>query len=229
MSSARSAGVRRSEPSFSVRIVVAEDSVLFREGLTRLLAEAGHEVTAAVGDAGSLMAAVQAQRPDLAIVDVRMPPTMSDDGAQAAQQLRAELPDLPILLLSQHIETRHAVGLVASGSFGYLLKDRVLRVDDFLDAVRRVANGGSALDPAIVGALVAPTRGDDPLLALTAREQEVLALVAEGKSNTAISAQLVVAERTVETHMRSIFQKLRLVDSGDSHRRVLAVLAYLTR
>jgi DNA-binding NarL/FixJ family response regulator len=212
-----------------VRIVVAEDSVLFREGLTRLLAEAGHEVTAAVGDAGSLMAAVQAQRPDLAIVDVRMPPTMSDDGAQAAQQLRAELPDLPILLLSQHIETRHAVGLVASGSFGYLLKDRVLRVDDFLDAVRRVANGGSALDPAIVGALVAPTRGDDPLLALTAREQEVLALVAEGKSNTAISAQLVVAERTVETHMRSIFQKLRLVDSGDSHRRVLAVLAYLTR
>jgi DNA-binding NarL/FixJ family response regulator len=212
-----------------VRIVVAEDSVLFREGLTRLLAEAGHEVTAAVGDAGSLMAVVQAQRPDLAIVDVRMPPTMSDDGAQAAQQLRAELPDLPILLLSQHIETRHAVGLVASGSFGYLLKDRVLRVDDFLDAVRRVANGGSALDPAIVGALVAPTRGDDPLLALTAREQEVLALVAEGKSNTAISAQLVVAERTVETHMRSIFQKLRLVDSGDSHRRVLAVLAYLPR
>jgi DNA-binding NarL/FixJ family response regulator len=212
-----------------VRIVVAEDSVLFREGLTRLLAEAGHEVTAAVGDAGSLMAVVQAQRPDLAIVDVRMPPTMSDDGAQAAQQLRAELPDLPILLLSQHIETRHAVGLVASGSFGYLLKDRVLRVDDFLDAVRRVANGGSALDPAIVGALVAPTRGDDPLLALTAREQEVLALVAEGKSNTAISAQLVVAERTVETHMRSIFQKLRLVDSGDNHRRVLAVLAYLTR
>jgi DNA-binding NarL/FixJ family response regulator len=212
-----------------VRIVVAEDSVLFREGLTRLLAEAGHEVTAAVGDAGSLMAAVQAQRPDLAIVDVRMPPRMSDDGAKAAQQLRAELPDLPILLLSQHIETRHAVGLVASGSFGYLLKDRVLRVDDFLDAVRRVANGGSALDPAIVGALVAPTRGDDPLLALTAREQEVLALVAEGKSNTAISAQLVVAERTVETHMRSIFQKLRLVDSGDSHRRVLAVLAYLTR
>jgi DNA-binding NarL/FixJ family response regulator len=212
-----------------VRIVVAEDSVLFREGLTRLLAEAGHDVTAAVGDAGSLMAVVQAQRPDLAIVDVRMPPTMSDDGAQAAQQLRAELPDLPILLLSQHIETRHAVGLVASGSFGYLLKDRVLRVDDFLDAVRRVANGGSALDPAIVGALVAPTRGDDPLLALTAREQEVLALVAEGKSNTAISAQLVVAERTVETHMRSIFQKLRLVDSGDNHRRVLAVLAYLTR
>ncbi len=212
-----------------MRIVVAEDSVLFREGLTRLLAEAGHEVTAAVGDAGSLMAAVQAQRPDLAIVDVRMPPTMSDDGAQAAQQLRAELPDLPILLLSQHIETRHAVNLVASGSFGYLLKDRVLRVDDFLDAVRRVADGGSALDPAIVGALVAPTRRDDPLLALTAREQEVLALVAEGKSNTAISAQLVVAERTVETHMRSIFQKLRLVDSGDNHRRVLAVLAYLTR
>lgn len=212
-----------------MQVVLAEDSVLFREGLTRLLTEAGHEVTAAVGDARSLVAAVMERRPDLAIVDVRMPPTMTDDGVQAAQQLRAQLPDLPIVLLSQHIETRHAVDLVSSGSFGYLLKDRVLRVDDFLDAVRRVAAGGSALDPAIVGALVAPTRTDDPLLALTVREREVLSLVAEGKSNTAISAQLFVAERTVETHMRSIFQKLRITDSGDTHRRVLAVLAYLTR
>lgn len=211
-----------------MQVVLAEDSVL-REGLTRLLAEAGHEVTAAVGDARSLVAAVMERRPDLAIVDVRMPPTMTDDGVQAAQQLRAQLPDLPIVLLSQHIETRHAVDLVSRGSFGYLLKDRVLRVDDFLDAVRRVAAGGSALDPAIVGALVAPTRTDDPLLALTVREREVLSLVAEGKSNTAISAQLFVAERTVETHMRSIFQKLRITDSGDTHRRVLAVLAYLTR
>lgn len=211
-----------------MRIVLAEDSVLFREGLSRLLVEAGHDVCA-VGDATALISAVRESRPELTVIDVRMPPTMSDDGAQAANALRAEFPGLPIVLLSQHVETRHAVDLVASGSFGYLLKDRVLRVDDFLDALRRVAGGGSALDPAIVGALIAPTRRNDPLLGLTAREQEVLALVAEGKSNLAISAELVVAGRTVETHMRSIFQKLRIVDSGDNHRRVLAVLAYLTR
>jgi len=215
-----------------VRVVVAEDSVLFREGLTRLLREAGHEVTAAVGDADELVDAVRAGLPDLpdvVIVDVRMPPTMTDDGVSAARRLRADHPGLPVLLLSQHVETRQAVDLVATGAFGYLLKDRVLRVADFLDAVRRVADGGSALDPAIVGALVAPGRDDDPLRSLSAREQEVLALVAEGRSNTAISAQLVVAERTVETHMRSIFQKLRLVESDDTHRRVLAVLAHLTR
>lgn len=212
-----------------MRIVVAEDSVLFREGLTRLLTEDGHDVVAAVGDAVALIDAVRDHAPDLAVVDVRMPPTMTDDGARAARRLRTMQPALPILLLSQHIETRQAVELVASGSFGYLLKDRVLHVDEFLDAVRRVAAGGSALDPAIVGALVAPSRRDDPLRALSERERQVLALVAEGTSNTGISTRLYVTERTVESHMRSIFAKLGLVDSGDNHRRVLAVLAYLTR
>jgi DNA-binding NarL/FixJ family response regulator len=205
-----------------VRIIVAEDSVLFREGLTRLLTEAGHEVVAAVGDSAGLIDAVRAERPDLIVVDVRMPPTMTDDGARAARELRAVDPGLPILLLSQHIATRHAVDLVTTGAFGYLLKDRVLRVDDFLDAVRRVGAGGSALDPAIVGALMTPVRSLSP------REREVLALVAEGLSNSAVSARLGVAERTVETHMRTIFQKLGLHESDDTHRRVLAVLTYLT-
>jgi DNA-binding NarL/FixJ family response regulator len=211
-----------------MRLVLAEDSALFREGLQRLLTEAGHEVVA-VGDADALAAAVRAEPPDLVIADVRMPPTMADDGARTARLLRAEQPSLPILLLSQHIETHQVRDLVPSGAFGYLLKDRVLRVGDFLDAVRRVADGGSALDPAIVGALMAPVDRDDPLHRLSAREREVLALVAEGLSNAAVSARLVVAERTVETHMRSIFQKLDLVDSDDTHRRVLAVLAHLTR
>lgn len=210
-----------------MRLVIAEDSVLFREGLLRLLAEAGHDVVAAVGDAGALIDAVATHRPDLAIIDVRMPPTLTDDGARAAEQLRREQPTLPILLLSQHIETRHSVALVAAGGVGYLLKDRVLHVDDFLDAIRRVAAGGSALDPEIVRALLTPTRRDDPLTDLTERETEVLALVAEGHSNASIAAALTVAERTVETHMRGIFQKLRIPDTGDRHRRVLAVLAFL--
>ena len=212
-----------------MRVVLAEDSVLFREGLHRLLTEAGHEVVAGVGDADSLATVVRAQPPDLVIADVRMPPGMTDDGARVARELRAEYGSLPILLLSQHLETHQVGRLDLSGSFGYLLKDRVLHVTDFLDAVRRVADGGSALDPAIVGALMAPVRRDDPLLDLSPREREVLALVAEGLSNAAVSARLHVAERTVETHMRSIFHKLRLVDSEDTHRRVLAVLTYLTR
>jgi DNA-binding NarL/FixJ family response regulator len=212
-----------------VRIVIAEDSVLFREGLTRLLTEDGHEIAAAVGDAPALVDAVRAHEPDLAVIDVRMPPTLTDDGARAAALLRAERPRFPMMLLSQHVETRHSVPLVTAGGFGYLLKDRVLRVDDFLDAVRRVAGGGSALDPDVVSALLAPTRADDELAALTSREREVLALVAEGRTNAGIARRLVLAERTVETHMRAIFQKLRIADGGDDHRRVLAVLAHLGR
>ena len=212
-----------------LRIVIAEDSVLFREGLARLLTESGHEVIDAVGDAPSLLATVEDQMPDLAIVDVRMPPTMTDDGAKTAHALRAQHPDLAILLLSQHVETRHALDMVGTGGFGYLLKDRVLRVDDFLDAVERVAFGGSALDPSVVAALVAPRRLDDRLATLSSRELEVLELVAEGRTNVAIAERLFVTERTVEAHMHSILQKLQIDDSGDSHRRVLAVVAYLGR
>lgn len=211
-----------------MRIIIAEDSVLFREGLARLLTEAGHEVVATAGDADSLVACAHEHSADLLIVDVRMPPNMQDDGALAAQQLRSRYPQLAIVLLSQHVETRHVLHLVATGSFGYLLKDRVLRVDDFLDALTRVAGGGTALDPTIVQALVAPTRRDDPIRQLTPREREVLELVAEGKSNTSISRQLVITERTVETHMRAIFRKLDIDEDDGNHRRVLAVLAHLT-
>lgn len=210
-----------------LRIVIAEDSVLFREGLARLLTESGHEITDAVGDAPSLLTAIDHHVPDLAIVDVRMPPTMTDDGARAAHALRAQHPEQAILLLSQHVETRHALDMVSTGGFGYLLKDRVLRVNDFLDAVERVAGGGSALDPSVVAALVAPRRRDDRLSTLSVRQLEVLELVAEGRTNMAIAQRLVVTERTVEAHMRSILQKLQIDDSGDSHRRVLAVVAYL--
>lgn len=209
-------------------MLVAEDSVLFREGLTRLLREAGHDVVAEVGDADALLEAARATLPDLCVVDVRMPPRMDSDGARAARALRHELPGLPILLLSQHVETRHSLDLLSGGACGYLLKDRVLRLDDFLDAARRVAEGGSALDPEIVRALVAPLRDGPRLPNLSPRELEVLSLAAEGHSNAGIARRLVVSERTVETHMRGVFHKLGIADSVTSHRRVTAVVTYLS-
>ena len=210
-----------------MRIVIAEDSALFREGLARLLADADHDVVSKVTDAPSLVEAVHAMRPDLAVVDIRMPPSHTDDGARAARELRESFPDLGILLLSQHLETRHSVELVTRGRFGYLLKDRVFDVDDFLDALRRVAAGGSALDPEVVATLLGPSRRNDPLTLLTAREREVLALMAEGRNNAGIASRLWLTDRTVETHIASIMTKLGLRESGHENRRVLAVLTWL--
>ncbi len=210
-----------------MRVVIGEDSALFREGLARLLEDAGHDVVAKADDAPSLVAAVRAQEPDLAVIDIRMPPDRTDDGARAARELRTQMPELGIVLLSQHVETRHSVDLVAGGYFGYLLKDRVFDVDDFLDALRRVAAGGSALDPEVVGTLMGQTRVIDPLDQLTPREREVLALMAEGRTNAGIAARLWLTDRTVETHVTSILSKLSLYESADEHRRVLAVLTWL--
>ena len=212
----------------SVRIVIAEDTVLLREGLAGLLEDAGHEVVARVGDAEALLAVVAEHEPDLAVVDVRMPPDYEDEGMRAAAEIRRAHPGTAVLVLSQHVETRHALELVsAGGGFGYLLKDRVLDVDDFLDAARRVCDGGSALDPRSSRRSSRRSRHEDALGELTAREQEVLALMAEGRTNAAIAKRLWLTERTVETHVRSILGKLGLPISGDDHRRVLAVLTYL--
>jgi DNA-binding NarL/FixJ family response regulator len=210
-----------------MRIVIGEDAALFREGLARLLEDAGHEVVAKAADAPSLIAAVDAKLPDLAVVDIRMPPDNTDDGARAARTLRDRHAELGIVLLSQHIETHHSVELVSSGRFGYLLKDRVFDVDDFLDALRRVAEGGSALDPEVVSLLLSPLRATDQLAALTPREREVLSLMAEGRTNRGIARRLWLTERTVETHIASILAKLGLGADEEDHRRVLAVLAFL--
>jgi DNA-binding NarL/FixJ family response regulator len=210
-----------------VRIVIAEDSTLFREGLASLLTEAEHDIVARVPDATALMEAVRDHHPDLAIVDVRMPPDHTDDGARAAAALRATYPDLGILLLSQHIETTHSVHLVSTGAFGYLLKDRVLDVDDFLDALERIASGGSALDPEVVGRLISINSAQQPLTALTPRERDVLSLMAQGHTNAGIARRLSLSERTVETHIASLLTKLGIEPTTDRHRRVLAVLAYL--
>lgn len=209
-----------------MRVVVAEDSMLFREGLDRVLTDLGHEVVAAVGDAPALLEAVRRTRPHIAIVDVRMPPDHESDGARAAAVIRASDPAVGVLLLSQHIELRHCMELVGMPGFGYLLKDRVLHLDDFDDALHRVAGGGVALDPEVVRALVRSRRAP-ALDELTERESQVLELVAQGRSNVAIGAALGMSDRTVETHMRSIFRKLGMLDDRATHRRVRAVVTYL--
>jgi DNA-binding NarL/FixJ family response regulator len=212
-----------------LRIVVADDAVLLREGLIRLLTENGHDVVAAVGDGPSLVAAIEAHQPDVSVVDVRMPPSHTDEGLRAAVEARRRVPRSPVLVLSQYVEVSYADDLLADGkgAIGYLLKDRVSELGDFLDGMTRVAGGGTVLDPEVVAQLFARRRRGDPLRTLTSREREVLGLMAEGRSNTAIAKHLVVTEGAVEKHVRNIFTKLDLPPDDEQHRRVLAVLAYL--
>jgi DNA-binding NarL/FixJ family response regulator len=212
-----------------VRVVLAEDSVLLREGVARILDEAGFEVVGQAGNADELLLKVRSYSPDVAIVDIRMPPTHTDEGLRAAQEIREKHPTCGVLVLSQYVEATYAMELLAESAegVGYLLKDRVSDVNEFADAVRRVGEGGSALDPTIVSQLVGRRRRDDPIDQLTPREREVLGLMAEGRSNSGIAEQLVVTDRAVEKHVTSIFSKLRLPAASENHRRVLAVLAYL--
>jgi DNA-binding NarL/FixJ family response regulator len=212
-----------------VRIVIAEDSVLLRAGLTRILVDAGEDVVATVGDADELLTVVGRHRPDLALVDVRMPPTHTDDGLRAARTIRERWPGTGILVLSQYVEERYATELLAddTAGLGYLLKDRVADVGEFLGAVRRVGAGGTALDPEVVSQLLARARRQDPLERLSPREREVLALMAEGRANPAIARELVVSDKAVEKHVSNIFLKLDLPPAQADHRRVLAVLRWL--
>jgi DNA-binding NarL/FixJ family response regulator len=212
-----------------VKIVIADDSVLLREGIVRLLEDAGLEVVGQAGNADELLLKVRSYSPDVAIVDIRMPPTHTDEGLRAAREIREKYPRTGVLVLSQYVETGYALDLLQDSAegVGYLLKDRVSDVTEFVAAVRRVGEGGSALDPAVVSQLVGRRRRDDPLAELTPREREVLALMAEGRSNAGIAEALVVTERAVEKHVTSIFGKLRLGAAVEDHRRVLAVLTYL--
>jgi DNA-binding NarL/FixJ family response regulator len=212
-----------------VHAVVADDSPLLREGVAHVLAENGIEVLAQVGDPNALLRAVERLQPDLAIVDVRMPPTQTDEGARAAVEIRSRYPDVGVLLLSQVIEAQYALTLLSEHphGFGYLLKDRVLAIDDFIQSVNRVAAGGTAIDPDVVSQLLGRRRAHDPLDELTPREREILALMAEGRSNHGISKKLYLSPKTVESHVHNIFAKLAITAAADDHRRVLAVLAYL--
>ncbi|MGH3842706.1 MAG: response regulator transcription factor [Pseudonocardiaceae bacterium] len=211
-----------------MRVVLAEDSLLLREGLVRLLDEAGAEVVAAVGDGDALIDAVQVLRPDVAVVDVRMPPSFTDEGLRAALEIRRRVPATGILVLSQYVEESYAADLLAAGGgVGYLLKDRVSKLAELSDALARVAGGGTVLDPEVVSALLTHRRRRDPLGALSPREREVLALMAEGRTNTAIGRTLVITSGAVEKHISSIFGKLGLSPSRDDHRRVMAVLTWL--
>ncbi|MEV6105043.1 response regulator transcription factor [Streptomyces sp. NPDC051940] len=210
----------------ALRVVIVEDQVLLREGLARLFADGGHEVVATLGDATALGALLGADRPDLVVLDVRMPPTYTFEGTEAAREIKERFPGTGVLVLSQHIETAHMAGLVAQAGFGYLLKDRVLEVREFLAAAERVARGGSALDPKVIARLVTPVT-DGPVGRLSERERRVLELMAEGLTNTGIAQRLVISERTVEAHVRRVLMKLSLPEGEDGHRRVLAVLAHL--
>jgi DNA-binding NarL/FixJ family response regulator len=212
-----------------VRVVIADDAVLLREGIARILEEAGFEVVGQAGNAEELMLKVRSYDPKVAVVDIRMPPTHTDEGLRAAQEIRENHPGVGVLVLSQYVEPAYAMELLSESAegVGYLLKDRVSDVKEFADAVRRVGDGGSALDPTIVSQLVGRRRGDDPLDHLTPRERVVLGLMAEGRSNSGIAERLVVTDRAVEKHVTSIFGKLRLPAASEDHRRVLAVLAYL--
>ncbi|HSJ83775.1 MAG TPA: response regulator transcription factor [Acidimicrobiia bacterium] len=218
-----------SESDGTTRLVVADDSLLFRRGLCLLLEEAGFEIVGEASDPDQLLARVEVESPDVAIVDIKMPPTFTDEGLRAANELRRRHPDLGVLLLSQYLEVHYAMKLIENEirGVGYLLKDRVTAVDEFTDAIRRVGRGGSVVDTGVVAELLSRRRTNNPIDGLTDREREVLSLMAEGRSNYAIQERLYISARTVETHVRNILMKLGLEDTPDDHRRVLAVLTYL--